>query len=68
MNGDKQAFLQLIISHRNPLYVKILPMVQNEMQAQQTLQQAFIKTYEKLSTYSSGSFKLWFLDHEFEHF
>lgn len=58
--GDKQAYVQIINTYKNPLYATILRMTKNPQTAQDLLQEAFIKVYEQLDKYDQkGTFKNW---------
>lgn len=58
--GDKQAYAQIIDKYKNPLYGTILRMTRNPHDAQDLVQEAFIKVYEQLEKYEgTGSFSAW---------
>lgn len=58
--GDKQAYANLINKYKNPLYATILRMTKNPHDAQDLVQEAFIKVYERLGKYDeTGSFASW---------
>lgn len=58
--GDKQAYAHLINKYKNPLYATILRMTKNPHDAQDLVQEAFIKVYEQLGKYDeTGSFASW---------
>ena len=58
--GDKQAYMHIINTYKNPLYATILRMTKNPQTAQDLLQEAFIKVYEQLGKYDQkGTFKSW---------
>lgn len=58
--GDKQAYAHLINKYKNPLYATILRMTKNPHDAQDLVQEAFIKVYEQLGKYdATGSFASW---------
>lgn len=58
--GDKQAYIHIINTYKNPLYSTILRMTRNPQTAQDFVQEAFIKIYEQLPKYDGmGSFKSW---------
>lgn len=58
--GDKQAYAHIINKYKNPLYATILRMTKNPQDAQDFVQEAFIKVYERLDQYKeTGSFSSW---------
>lgn len=58
--GDKQAYAHIINTYKNPLYATILRMTKNPEMAQDFVQEAFIKVYEKLHVFDGqGNFKSW---------
>ncbi len=58
--GDKQAYAHIINKYKNPLYGTILRMTKNPHDAQDLVQEAFIKVYEQLEKYNqTGSFSGW---------
>lgn len=58
--GDKQAYAHLINKYKNPLYATILRMTKNPHDAQDLVQESFIKVYEQLGKYDeTGSFASW---------
>ncbi|MBB4825225.1 RNA polymerase sigma-70 factor (ECF subfamily) [Sporosarcina luteola] len=58
--GDKQAFANIINKYKNPLYATILRMTKNPQDAQDLVQDAFIKVYRNLHKYDgSGPFSGW---------
>lgn len=60
LTGDKQAYVHIINTYKNPLYATILRMTKNPQSAQDLLQEAFIKVYEQLEKFDQkGSFKNW---------
>ncbi|MCG3089846.1 RNA polymerase sigma factor [Sporosarcina cyprini] len=52
--GDKQAFANIINKYKNPLYATILRMTKNPQDAQDLVQDAFIKVYRNLHKYDGG--------------
>lgn len=59
--GDKQAYSQIINKYKNPLFATILRMTKNPHDAQDLVQEAFIKVYNQLDKYNDqGSFSSWF--------
>lgn len=58
--GDKQAYAHIINKYKNQLYATILRMTKNPQDAQDLIQDAFIKVYRNLDKYDrSGSFAGW---------
>ncbi|MFJ7936178.1 RNA polymerase sigma factor [Sporosarcina sp. NPDC096371] len=58
--GNKQAYAHLINKYKNPLYATILRMTKNPHDAQDLVQEAFIKVYEQLRKYDeTGTFASW---------
>lgn len=58
--GDKQAYAHIINKYKNPLYATILRMTRNPHDAQDLVQEAFIKVYQQLEKYNrTGSFSSW---------
>lgn len=58
--GDKQAYAHIIDNYKNQLYATILRMTKNPQDAQDLVQDAFIKVYRNLEKYdASGSFSSW---------
>ncbi|NEU32018.1 RNA polymerase sigma factor [bacterium LRH843] len=60
LSGDKQAFSHIINKYKNPLYATILRMTKHPQDAQDLVQESFIKVYEQLGKYDrKGSFSGW---------
>lgn len=60
LSGNKQAYAHIINKYKNPLYATILRMTKNPQDAQDFVQEAFIKVYHKLDKYDNkGSFFSW---------
>ena len=58
--GNKQSYAQIINKYKNPLYATILRMTKNPHDAQDLVQEAFIKVYQQLGKYDeTGSFSSW---------
>lgn len=58
--GNKQSYAQIINKYKNPLYATILRMTKNPHDAQDLVQEAFIKVYQQLGKYDeTGSFSGW---------
>lgn len=60
LNGNKESYAHIINKYKNPLYGTILRMTKNPHDAQDLVQEAFIKVYERLDQYeTTGSFSSW---------
>ena len=60
LDGNKQAYAHIINKYKNQLYATILRMCNNPQDAQDLVQDAFIKVYNQLSKYNGkGSFSSW---------
>lgn len=59
--GDLEAFNQLVLAYQNLLYTQAYRLLGDYQLAEDATQEAFIKSYQKLSTYRGGSFKVWLL-------
>ncbi|MEQ2529330.1 RNA polymerase sigma factor [Robertmurraya yapensis] len=60
LSGDKQAYGNIIKKYKNPLYATIVRMTKNPQDAQDLVQDAFIKVYHQLEKYEQkGSFSSW---------
>jgi RNA polymerase sigma factor (sigma-70 family) len=60
LSGDKQAYAKIIHKYKNPLYATILRMTKNPQDAQDLVQEAFIKVYNQLEKFEQkGSFSSW---------
>lgn len=60
LDGNKQAYAHIIDKYKNPLYGTVLRMTKNPHDAQDLVQEAFIKVYEQLGKYdATGSFSSW---------
>ncbi|WP_301108778.1 sigma-70 family RNA polymerase sigma factor [Sporosarcina sp.] len=58
--GDKQAYAHIVNKYKNPLYATILRMTRNSQDAQDYVQDAFLKVYSQLDKYKeTGSFSSW---------
>lgn len=58
--GNKQAYALIINKYKNLLYATILRMTRNPHDAQDLVQESFIKVYEQLEKYNgTGSFSSW---------
>lgn len=60
LSGDKQAYANIINKYKNSLYATILRMTKNPQDAQDLVQEAFIKVYHQLGKFEQkGSFSSW---------
>lgn len=60
LKGNPQAFAYIIDKYKNPLYATILRMVKNPQDAQDLVQEAFLKVYRQLDKYQeTGTFSSW---------
>jgi RNA polymerase sigma factor (sigma-70 family) len=58
--GNKQAYAHIINKYKNQLYATILRMTRNPHDAQDLVQEAFVKVYHQLDKYEGkGSFSSW---------
>lgn len=58
--GDKEAYANIINKYKNQLYATVLRMTRNPQDAQDFVQDAFIKVYRNLDKYKAdGSFSSW---------
>ncbi|MEH7387295.1 RNA polymerase sigma factor [Bacillus sp. JJ1521] len=61
LSGNKQAYSHIINKYKNQLYATILRMTKNPHDAQDLVQEAFIKVYYQIDKYNEkGSFSSWF--------
>ncbi len=60
LSGNKHAYTNIINKYKNPLYATILRMIKNPQDAQDLVQEAFIKVYQQLGKYDGkGAFSSW---------
>lgn len=52
--GDLKAFDQLLLKYQKPLYNSCLRLVRDEEDAQDVVQNVFLKAYEKLATFDTS--------------
>lgn len=58
--GDKEAYRQLVDRHRDMAYTVALKLMKDEDSAEEIAQEAFIKAYQKLSSFKgNSSFSTW---------
>ena len=61
LDGDSKAFRQIIIKYKDMAYSLAMSVIKNEFYAQEILQNSFLITYDKLSTFNGASkFSTWF--------
>ncbi len=59
-DGNNQAFEELVLRYKNPLYQYILSLVKNESVAEDLFQEVFISLFKHAGTYKpEGKFKAW---------
>jgi RNA polymerase sigma-70 factor (ECF subfamily) len=61
VDGDLDAFNQLVLQHQQVAYNVAYRIMADENAAADATQEAVISMYRKLDTYRGGSFKSWFL-------
>ena len=61
VDGDLEAFNQLVLQHQEVAYNVAYRIMADENAAADATQEAVISMYRKLDTYRGGSFKSWFL-------
>jgi len=54
LKGDTKAFEQIVLSYQKPLYTAAYRIVEDQDEAEDVLQNAFIKAYENLGTYKKS--------------
>jgi RNA polymerase sigma-70 factor (ECF subfamily) len=54
LSGDRNAFGILVERYQNPVYTLALRMTGDRDEAEEVAQSAFVKAYEKLSSFDSG--------------
>lgn len=60
LKGNQQEFAHIIDKYKNPLYATILRMTKNPQDAQDFVQEAFLKIYHQLDKYKeTGTFSSW---------
>ncbi|MFD2446902.1 RNA polymerase sigma factor [Bacillus sp. CGMCC 1.16607] len=58
--GNKQAYAHIINKYKNQVYASVLRMTKNPQDAQDLVQESFIKVYHQLGKYdATGSFASW---------
>lgn len=60
LSGNKQAYGKIIEKYKNPLFATILRMTRNQQDAEDLVQESFIKIYHQLGKFNGkGSFSSW---------
>jgi len=60
LNGDQQAYREILKKYRTPLYNLLFRMVRNKMETEDLVQEAFIKAFTSLSTFNDEyAFSTW---------
>lgn len=60
LGGDEKAYKKLVDKYERALYFHILKMVKNKEQVEDLVQEAFVKAFDNLSTYSTNyAFSTW---------
>ncbi len=57
--GDRDAYAVIVDLYRRYIFAVVLPIVKIPADAEDLVQDVFIRAYEKLSSYQGGSFKAW---------
>jgi len=61
LNGDTEAFRQLVTKYKDMAYSLAMSVVKNEFYAEEVLQVSFVKAFEKLDSFKGDSkFSTWF--------
>lgn len=61
LNGELDAFNQLVLKYQQMAYSVAYRMLQNEGAAADTVQESFLKAYRALPNFHGGSFKSWLM-------
>lgn len=61
LNGDLEAFNQLVLEYQRLAYSVAYRMLQDQDSASDAVQESFIKAYRALDTFRGGSFKSWLM-------
>lgn len=60
MGGDEQAYTELVEKYQRALYFHILKMIKDKEQVNDLVQEAFVKAFDNLNTYSTNyAFSTW---------
>ena len=60
-HGNLEAFNTLVLAHQDALYNTALRILNDEDQAEDAVQEAFLSAFRALHTYRGGSFRAWLL-------
>ena len=61
-NGDQKAYEELMIKYRNLVYHVMIKMVRNPQEAEDLLQEAFIKAFKALASFNEEyAFSTWLM-------
>lgn len=61
LQGDLEAFNQLVLAHQDSAYRVAYRMMGERMSAEDVVQDAFLTAYRKLNAFRFGSFRAWLL-------
>src|SRR4030043_149192 len=61
VNGDLDAFNQLVLTYQDILYNHALNLLGDPHWAEDVTQESFLKAFRKLSDFRGGSFRAWML-------
>jgi RNA polymerase sigma-70 factor (ECF subfamily) len=60
IQGDQQAYKEIMDKYQKPLYFHVLKMVRNHEQVEDLVQEAFMKAFKNLNTYNTNyAFSTW---------
>lgn len=60
LEGDQQAYKEILMRYRNPLYNLLYRMVHNKMETEDLVQEAFIKAFSSLASFNDEyAFSTW---------
>lgn len=60
VKGDQDAFRKLVEKYQTPLYFHVVKMVKDREQVEDLIQEAFVKAFDNLSSYSTNyAFSTW---------
>jgi RNA polymerase sigma-70 factor, ECF subfamily len=60
-NGDIDAFNQLVLQYQDPAFSQAFWIMKDPDEAEDCVQDAFIKAYQSISTYRGASFRSWLM-------
>ncbi len=61
LNGDLDAFNQLILKHQDAAYHHALAMLNDEWRAEEVTQDGFLKAFQNIRGFRGGSFRAWLM-------